>query len=62
VYEETLDVDGDGDHETSDMTTGYCYDGLDRVAKDVGSDEIEGVFEYEALGPIRTLRNFKEVE
>ena len=44
------------------MTAGYYYDGLDRVAKQVGADEIEGVLEYEAFGPIRTLRRFKEVE
>jgi len=50
VHKETLDVDGDGENETSDMTTVYYYDGLDRVEKQVGPDEIEGVFEYEAFG------------
>ena len=50
MYKETLDVDGDGENETSDMTTTYYYDGLDRVAKQVGADEIEGVLEYDALG------------
>ena len=62
MYKETLDVDGDGDNETSDMTTGYYYDGFDRVGKQVGADEIEVVLEYEAFGPIRTLRRFKELE
>ena len=32
------------------MTTAYYYDGFGRVAKQVGADEIEGVFEYEAFG------------
>jgi len=41
VYKETPDVDGEGDNETSDMRTSYYYDGLDRVAKQVGADEIE---------------------
>jgi len=50
VYKETLDVDGDGENETSDMTTAYYYDGLDGLAKHVGADEIEGVFEYDAFG------------
>ena len=50
MYKETLDVDGDGDNETSGMTTTYYYAGLDRVAKQVGPDEIEGVLEYEAFG------------
>ena len=29
MYKETLDVDGDGENETSDMTTSYYYDGFD---------------------------------
>ena len=32
------------------MTTGYYYDGVDRVEKQVGADEIEGVLEYDAFG------------
>ena len=39
-----------GDNETSDMTTGYYYDGLEGLAKHVGADEIEVVLEYEAFG------------
>ena len=39
-----------GENETSDMTTAYYYDGLDRVAKQVGADEIEGVLEYDGFG------------
>ena len=37
-------------NETSDMTTGYYYDGLEGLAKQVGADEIEGVLEYDAFG------------
>ncbi len=62
MYKETLDVDGDGDNETSDMTTGYYYDGLEGLAKQVGADEIEGVLEYDAFGNMVCRRDDPDTE
>jgi len=55
LYRKTLDEDGDGVKDTTDPSTYYYYDALDRLERQVGPDSVVTYYEYDAFGNVSKI-------
>ncbi|MGH2272182.1 RHS repeat-associated core domain-containing protein [Anaerohalosphaeraceae bacterium U12dextr] len=55
VFKKILDVDGDGVKESTDITTTYLYDGLDRIYQEIAPDGVITQSLYDGFGNARQV-------
>ena len=59
LYRRTLDEDGDGVSDSTDPSTFYYYDALDRLEKRVGPDSVVTYNEHDAFGNVsKTIEDY----